>query len=194
VLAGLDIAGVPRVRDFFLVDRTCYIVMDLVQGHNLEQEMESQGHPLPPQRAVELLLPILDILRELHRREPPLVHRDVKPANIVLDQKGRVWLVDFGLVATYTGVARTRVGTLGYAPWEQMEGQAEPRSDLYAVGASFVHLLVGQPPAPLQCPPLRDILPEIDPALAVIVDKATAQRMDSRWPSAEDFAAALRAG
>ena len=196
LLASLHHPGIPLVHDFFIIDSTCYIVMDLILGTNLEQELEDfaglTGSAYPEMEVVEVALQILDVLDYLHRHKPPLVHRDVKPANMIREaRQGKVWLVDFGLAATYTGAPRTEVGTLGYAPLEQMRGDAEPRSDLYALGATMHHMLTGKHPVPLSLPPVLKLLPEADPGLASIIDKAVRSEIGQRFRDAAEMVQAI---
>jgi len=100
----------------------------------------------------ELATDILKILIYLHELSPPVLHRDIKPSNLIWGEDKQIYLVDFGAVqaqAAVTGVTFTVVGTSGYAPLEQFWGRAVPSSDLYALGATLIHLLTGTAPADL---------------------------------------------
>jgi len=99
----------------------------------------------------ELLVALLGVLEYLHTRVPPILHRDIKPANIIVRRSGAPSLVDFGAVRNILLAAdedgSTIVGTYGYMPYEQLMGRATPASDLYALGATFLHLVAGRPPS-----------------------------------------------
>ena len=128
--------------------------MDYVDGENLEQYLRRLGHPLPEDQALRWMLPICDALQYLHTRTPPLLHRDVKPANIIVTPGGHPVLVDFGIAKAHLpGMNQTltfvrKAGTEGYAPPEQYAatGLTGPWSDVYALGATLYQLLTGQVP------------------------------------------------
>jgi len=151
VLANLSHPNLPRVTDYFLVqDQGQYLVMDFVEGEDLASRIDRQG-ALPVSQAVDWVRDILDALIYLHSRQPPVVHRDIKPANIRVTPDGRVMLVDFGLVKMYDPGVKTTMGaraiTPGYAPPEQYgRGLTDPRSDVYALGATLYFILTGTDP------------------------------------------------
>lgn len=139
--------NLPTVReDFFLEDRY-YIVMDWVPGENLRGVLARDGTPgLSGDRVARYLSDAADALDHLHRHEPPVVHGDVKPANLVLTPPGRVVLVDFGLSSTSRGVAPGS-GTRGYSAPERASGDpASTSGDVYGLAATAVSLLTGSPP------------------------------------------------
>lgn len=190
VLAGLDHPGIPKIRDFFTENGRRYLVMDLIPGPNLHQVLETGG-PLEARSLVREMLQALEILGYLHERG--LLHRDVKPANLIRDSRnGRLKLVDFGLARSFevgeTFMTQTLVGTSGYAPPEQLAGRAEPASDLYALGATMLHLLTGV--SPLFAYPTLD--KALDPALLAVLRKAVAMHPRERYPDAASMAAALQ--
>ncbi len=205
-------ADVARIHDCgALPGDGAYLVMDLVEGETLEQRL-LRGPRLDPSEAVLLVRKLLAVLAAAHAAG--LVHRDVKPANLMLTADGRVVLLDFGLVKfvelaptlrlTATGVW---VGTPAYMAPEQVKAAAvDARADLYAVAVVLFELLAGRPPfvggsdfAVLeghvdQPPPdLRVLCPHVAPALAAVVARGLAKDPDGRWPSAEAFASALAA-
>ena len=197
-LATLSHGGIPQVRDSFTLEGRAYIVMELVQGDNLEVELAKgltrTGKPFSAEAVVRDALAGLEVLKYLHAQDPPVLHRDVKPANMVRDEaSGAVKLVDFGLVRSWSrsNSTQTSVGTLAYAPLEQLQGHAEPRSDLYSLGATMYHLLTGKPPQPLHPAPLRQSAPQVDRRLAAIVDRAMAERPDRRYVNATAMQEAL---
>lgn len=152
VLSLLDHPGIPTVRDFFRgpgASTTLYIVQEFVEGASLEQRMAA-GPMLGQQEVHDLVLGLLDVLEYLHGRAPPVLHRDIKPSNVLVRPDGGAALVDFGGV--FFGwrppgqEGATVVGTFGYMPPEQLLGQGGPTSDLYALGATLLHVVTGKPP------------------------------------------------
>lgn len=193
-LASLDHPSIPRVRDFFRLKGKSYLVMDLIQGSSLEDEINLQGvNPAP--KVVRDILQVLEVLDYLHSHEPPLLHRDIKPANLVRERRGgKIKVVDFGLARTVAPEAQqqTAVGTMGYCAPEQMYGKAEPRSDVFSVGATMLHLLTGQP-CDLMALALSESegLPNLPEGLAEIVGKAIQFKAAKRYASAREMAATL---
>jgi serine/threonine protein kinase len=197
-LATLNHPGIPRLRDFFVHERRQYLVMDLVEGETLEQELDTaraEGRRCDPARVVADGIEVLDILTYLHRRTPPVVHRDIKPANLIRERSsGRVKLVDFGIARLHqvsSTTTHTQLGTLCYAPLEQIQGHAEPRSDLYALGATMHHLISGKESAALAISPLQRLAPDVDPDLAAIVNRAVEGNPVDRYDSASEMREAL---
>ena len=152
-LARLDHAGIPKVFAYFQESGSStalYIVQEFIDGPSLQQRMDS-GPMLGQQEIRDLALGVLDVLDYLHGRAPPILHRDIKPSNVILRGDGRPALIDFGGVCVGwrpPGTAGTTVvGTFGYMPPEQLIGQGGPASDLYALGATLLHLVTGRPPS-----------------------------------------------
>lgn len=193
-LARLDHPSIPRVRDFFRLKGKSYLVMDLIHGISLEEEIVAQGvHPAP--KVVRDVLQVLEVLDYMHSHEPPLLHRDIKPANLVRERRsGKVKVVDFGLARVVTAEAQqqTAVGTMGYCAPEQMYGKAEPRSDVFSVGATMLHLLTGEP-CDLMALALSESegLPNLPEGLREIVARAIDFKAAKRYASAREMAAAL---
>lgn len=195
-LSSLDHPCIPKVRDFFQEGERLYIVMDLVHGQSLDAEVrdhvELSGRGLPPGKAVGDILQLLEIVAYLHSLTPPFLHRDIKPSNILRDEKsGRIKLVDFGLAKPLqnTQTPQTMVGTLGYCAPEQLAGSPELGSDVYSVGATLYHLVMGKAPV-ISYDPLE--IEGCDPVLTGLVAGATQPLIAERIASAADFAEALR--
>ena len=128
------------------------LVQEYIPGKNLEQWLED-GRRFSEAEALELALQMCEILSYLHGFSPPVIHRDIKPGNVILDDKQRLFLIDFGAVKqTLSSQSQsvTLIGTFGYMPLEQMEGRSLPASDLYSLGATLVFLLSGRTPAELE--------------------------------------------
>jgi serine/threonine protein kinase len=173
-LARLDHPNLPKVSDYFsealdgegrlatAAPSRDYLVMDYVPGqdlHQLVQEARRQGRFLDEREVLHWMDQLCDALSYLHRQDPPVLHRDVKPGNVKLTPEDRIKLVDFGLVKpldpedpnTVTGMRG--IGSLPYTPIEQYAGElghTGPRSDLYSLAATLYHLLTGRPPASAQ--------------------------------------------
>jgi hypothetical protein len=154
VLKALRHHGVPEVFDFFEADdeegTALYLVQEHIDGLSLKQHLDG-GPLLGELELVQIALGVLDVLAYLHGRTPPVYHRDVKPSNIMVRKTGAPVLVDFGGVcfgwkAPADG-GSTIVGTYGYMPPEQLVGQVSPASDLYALGATLLHVITGRPPS-----------------------------------------------
>jgi hypothetical protein len=153
VLANLDHPGIPRFIDHFSLevdgDTRLYTVQEYVGGETLESLVRGGRH-FTEDEARAICRDVTEILGYLHDRSPPLVHRDVKPSNVIVSADGAVHLVDFGSVRNVRdgdGVdGRTIVGTYGYMPMEQYEARAVPQSDYYALGMTLVFLLSHRDP------------------------------------------------
>ncbi|MEG4282745.1 serine/threonine-protein kinase [Microcoleus sp. A006_D1] len=143
-------ARVPQVEPdgYFQVklannsQKLCCLVMEKISGENLT-EFLTKNQQVSQTLAVDWLQQMLHILQEIHKYH--LVHRDIKPSNLMLAADGRLRLIDFG-AATEAGIDTTPVGSAGYCAPEQVAGKAEVRSDFFALGRTFVHLLTGIAP------------------------------------------------
>lgn len=204
VLAQLDHPSLPKVSDFFSQDGRDYLVMDYVPGEDLSQLLRANGGPLAEKTVLNWAEQIMDALAYLHRQDPPVLHRDIKPANIKLTPHGRIKLVDFGLVKimAHDDVRTITVvqgrGTALYTPLEQYGGDGghtDARTDIYALGATFYHLLTDYPPSDAKARFLRPAtlqLPErLNPALSAAVSEAImwamAMHPDERPSTVEEF-------
>jgi serine/threonine protein kinase len=153
-LKQLNHSRIPKYIDYFsLDDRLLWfvIVQEYIFGHSL-QDLLSQGQKFSELEVRQIALKILDILIYLHQLNPSIIHRDIKPSNLILTPDNYIFLLDFGSIqdkAARKGVSFTVVGTYGYTPFEQFGGCAVPASDLYALGATLIHLLTGISPAEL---------------------------------------------
>jgi serine/threonine protein kinase len=158
VLESLNHDRIPRYRAYFDLDKNAgnglpwfVLVQDYIPGASL-QELIEKGKRFTEEEVCAIARQVLEILIYLHELSPPVLHRDIKPSNLILAEDKKVYLVDFGAVqaqAAVTGVTFTIVGTSGYAPLEQFWGRAVPASDLYALGATLIHLHTGVAPADL---------------------------------------------
>lgn len=192
-MVALDHPAIPKVRDYVQQGTTLYLVMELVKGRSLEEEMAERESP-PVEQIVQDMIMLLDTLDYLHHQNPPIIHRDVKPSNILRDMRnGTVKLVDFGLAkAVESQSTHSVVGSHGYSSPEQLMGQPEPRSDVYSVGVTLAHLLTGEPPLMKVFEARRPELPGIRSGLADIIARATEPELKDRYSSAHEMKLALQ--
>lgn len=144
----LDHPALPRIVDIIDNGSTIYIVMDFIEGESLDKILNEYGAQ-PEDKVIEWAMQICDVLSYLHSQKPPIIYRDMKPANLMLKPNGNISIIDFGIAREYKeqNLADTTVlGTKGYAPPEQYSGQTDPRSDIFALGMTMHHLLTGIDP------------------------------------------------
>jgi serine/threonine protein kinase len=191
MLAQLANEHIPRIFDRFSEANRHYLVMEFIDGTTLEDELRDHGGKLPPERVIEIALQVLTTLEYLHNLDPPVIYRDLKPSNVMVTRDGMAKLIDFGIARHFAPLTNaTMIGTQGYAPPEQYRGRVETRSDLYALGATMHHSLSGRDPAaepPFSFPSLRKLCPDLDPALAAVVDQALAYDVVNRMRDATEF-------
>ena len=192
-----DYPGIVTLLDFFEANGTAYIVMAYVEGVTFEQYLKEHGEKLPFEAALNILIPVMDALREVHRAG--MLHRDVSPSNIYLDKNRQVKILDFG-ATRYAMREQSQSLTVlfkpGYAPFEQYSsrGRQGPWTDVYALGATFYRAITGQTPAEAPdrlsddnlTPPSRlgiAIPPDSEAALL----KALAVHTENRYQTIDDF-------
>ncbi len=204
LLAKLKHPHLPRVTDYFAEQARYYLVMEYISGADLLAWREQNGPPTEQQAAI-WACQLLDALDYLHHRRPPVIHRDVKPANVRLTAEGQAVLVDFGIAKVFDPDGMTTTGAKaispGYSPPEQYSHaqRTDARSDVYGLGATLYYALVGR------CPPeaveryTGEALPPpsrfraVNPQLERVILRAMAMDPDERWPNARAMQAALRA-
>ena len=203
MLAGLSHPNLPRVTDhFFIAGQGQYLVMDFIDGEDLES-MLNRYSVLPEPQVLVWIAEICDALAYLHSQQPPIIHRDIKPANIRIRMDGRAMLVDFGIAKIYDQNLATTIGAKavapGYSPPEQYGGMTDVRSDIYALGATLYHLLTGQaPPESVRravgsafTPPPRVLNQHISPVAEQAILKAIEVATDRRFGTVQELRAAL---
>ncbi|MHB8382777.1 MAG: protein kinase domain-containing protein [Candidatus Binataceae bacterium] len=195
VLARLAHPGIPTLIDHFAENGRHYLVMEFVAGGTLEDALTTAGGKLSEAQTLRYARQMLEVLDFLHMQNPPIVYRDIKPGNIMIDKEGRAMLIDFGIARFLPkGGKATMIGSPGYAPPEQYVGSVEPRSDLYSLAATMHHLMSGRDPAlepPFSFPPLKGIAPEVSEQTAKAVDRALSHQIDHRFASAREMLNAL---
>ncbi len=198
ILVTLNHPSIPKIYDFFTHDERSYLVEEFVNGKDLETVLKQTQVPIREEQAILWGIEICDVLEYLHTHQPePIIFRDIKPSNIMINQQNHVILVDFGIAKIFkTGQKGTMIGTEGYSPPEQYRGDASLQTDIYALGATLHYLLTHRDPR-LEAPfsfkdrPIRQINPAITPELEVIVETALQYNPEERFPSASEMKAAL---
>ena len=197
VLQTVRHPALPVVLDAFTAHDSHYVVMSYQPGEALDVMLARRGQPFAEEDVVGWALEILSALGALHQHAPPVIYRNLKPANVVLDPSGTLRLLDFGLVRYVTPGKRwdtAPIGAPGYAPPEQTSSATDPRSDLYALGATMYHLLTNQHPAqhlPGFLPPATSN-PAVSTELAALVARAMDPEPARRWATAGEMELALR--
>jgi serine/threonine protein kinase len=210
--AGLPHPAIPRIHGYFMTKEHSYLVQELITGSNLETVLDKQVGFLTEKTVVSWAIQLCEALDFLHNHpDHPVIFRDLKPNNIMVNRAGRVFLVDFELARAFPPrffqerLPRFRhfrkglaIGTEGYSPPEQYRGRVRPQSDIYALGATLHHLLTRRDPrkerpfAFLEHP-VRSINPAISPGLEAIVMKALCRKVTQRFETAKEMRLALQA-
>jgi serine/threonine protein kinase len=200
ILQKLNHPRIPKYRDYFAIDERSLwfgLVQDYIPGISLKEHL-TQGKRFTEDEIVYIIaVDVLSILEFLHELNPPVLHRDIKPSNLTWGEDDRIYLVDFGAVqdrAAIEGATFTVVGSYGYAPTEQFGGRAVPASDLYALGATLIHLLTGTAPADLPQRHLRICFEDqvtLSPKLVNWIKTLTEPAPEERFQSASQALSAL---
>jgi serine/threonine protein kinase len=203
ILAGLRHSNLPRVTDHFVIaGQGQYLVMDFIDGEDLRSRIDKGN--LPSERlTIDWAKQICDALYYLHNRQPPVVHRDIKPGNIRITLDGRAVLVDFGLARLMEGPTTTtgaKAMTPGYSPPEQYgASRTDARTDIYALAATLYTLLTGSMPedgleralGQKSLTPIRTRNPKVSPSVASAIEKALEVLPENRYQVIGDFQKAL---
>lgn len=196
-LQTLDHPGIPKFQDSFIEAGKKYLVMELVHGQDLEKRIRQGGTVKPPQ-AIAWMIQTCEVLDYLHNHPVPVIHRDIKPGNLLvrtLDH--RIVVLDFGAVKAVGAPSATRIGAEGYSAPEQIQGKPVIQSDLYAIGPSLIFLLTGDSPRRFKKndePGYRFNLAGIStiaPPLRRVIERVTAPEPSDRYQSAKELSEAL---
>jgi serine/threonine protein kinase len=212
LLANLRHASLPNVMDYFGEGQGEFLVMEFIAGQDLAELLVLRDGPFRESKVVRWANDILKLLEYLHAREPAIIHRDIKPANLKVTTQGEIFLLDFGLAKGAAGQMATIQNnesvygyTPLYAPLEQIQGRGtDPRSDIYALGATLYHLLTGQPPVsaparyeaaendqPDPLKPANQLNFQVSPEIAALIQSAMALRRNDRFRNAAEMRVAL---
>ena len=200
ILAHLSHPNLPTVTDFFSEGGKQYLVMEFVQGRTLQQLLEERQAPFPEAQVLGWAEQLVAVLHYLHSQGPPIIFRDLKPANIMLDEDGRIKLIDFGIARLFKGGRSgdtVAMGTAGYAPPEAYgQSETDARSDVYSLGATLHQLLTGQDPGstPFNLPPVRDYNPAVSANTAQAITRALHKDPRERFTSMREMQALLFGG
>jgi serine/threonine-protein kinase len=206
LLFNLRHPNVPRVFDQFnIAGQGQYLVMDFIEGEDLQAVVDRTGQAIPEAQAVKWITQICDALTYLHSQNPPVIHRDIKPANIKVTPTGQAVLVDFGISKIFSVSRHTATGaravTPGYSPPEQyvQSMTTDARSDVYALGATLYSLLTGAAPVEstgrnigVPIPPPRSFNVTVSPQVEQAVMKALEMKPTDRHQTAQEFKASLQ--
>jgi len=214
LLARLHHPALPRVSDHFAEGDGQFLVMQFIPGDDLMEKITRKRGPFPSDQVLAWADQLLDALDYLHTQDPQIVHRDIKPQNLKLTQRGQIILLDFGLAKGQAGdISRATTSasifgyTPNYAPLEQIQGLGtDARSDLYALGATLYHLMTGVKPPdaltraaalvngqPDPLVPASSANPSVPPAVDTFLAKAMAQNREQRYASADEMRRDLHA-
>jgi serine/threonine protein kinase len=204
ILASLRHPNLPRVGDHFVIrGQGQYLVMDYIEGEDLRQRIERTG-PLPEDEVTRIGIAVCDALTYLHTRQPPVIHRDIKPGNVKITLDSDYVLVDFGLAKILDDKQSTTTGaramTPGYSPPEQYgTARTDERSDIYSLGATLYVALTGEIPEDglaratgnAQLTEVRRKNPNVTPRLALAIETALELKPADRYQTTEEFRQAL---
>ena len=148
MLATLNHPSIPRIYDYFTQDDRSYLVLEFIHGKDLETVIGDANGFLAEDQVISWAIQLCDVLSFLHAHKPdPIIFRDMKPSNVMINQNGDVVLVDFGIAKTFqSGQKGTMIGTEGYSPPEQYRGEATPLADVYSLGATLHHAITRRDP------------------------------------------------
>lgn len=206
IMAGLDHPAIPAFKELIRIDDSptgpaLVLIEEYIPGRDLGRLVSKHGR-VPVRRAVGIAMGLLRILAHLHEHRPPIIHRDVKPSNVLMRPDGTIVLVDFGAVQQAVircttrlgGGGSTVVGTYGFMPPEQYMGRAEPASDVYAVGVLLVFLLSATDPSEIRVRQMRldhRTVVDVEPRLHTAIDLLTAPAVEERVATCREAIAVL---
>lgn len=200
ILATLDHPAVPDVYDYFTEEDRGYLILEYIHGQDLEAYLSENESLVPADTVVDWALELCDVLEYLHNHKPqPVVFRDLKPSNIMLDRHGHVRLIDFNIAKIFrTGLKGTMIGTEGYSPPEQYRGEASPAGDIYALGATLHHILTRQdprsePPFSFTERPISEANSTVTAALEAVLNRCLAYDVSDRYQRVSEVREALKA-
>jgi outer membrane protein assembly factor BamB/tRNA A-37 threonylcarbamoyl transferase component Bud32 len=198
ILVTLSHPSIPKIFDYFTYDTRSYLVLEYINGKDLDAILGQTSGFFSEDQVIGWAIELCDVLAYLHNHRPePIVFRDMKPSNIMVNTDGHIVLVDFGIAKLFReGQKGTMIGTEGYSPPEQYRGEATLRADIYSLGATIHHLLTHRDPR-LEAPftfqerPIRKINPAVSLDLENVVNTCLQYNPSDRFPSADVMKEAL---
>lgn len=197
LMKKLDHPNLPRIVDIIETGKTIYIAMDYIEGEPLDKILKMKGAQ-PQEAVIEWGIHLAEVLEYLHTRKPPIIYRDMKPANVMLRPDGTIKLYDFGIAREYkeqNSSDTVSLGTKGYAAPEQFGGmgQTDARTDVYGLGVTLYHLVTGKNPCepPYEILPIRDVNSQLSSGLEAVIQKCTQLNPDERFQSCVEVLYAL---
>ncbi|MBY0551828.1 MAG: serine/threonine protein kinase [Candidatus Obscuribacterales bacterium] len=186
LLMTLKHPRIARVLDNFVENTRHYLLLEHIEGRDLRRFVKEHGAQ-KEEMVLRWAREALEVVLHLHELQPPIVHRDLTPDNLVLEKDGSVTLIDFGAANEFLGTATgTLVGKQSYIPPEQFRGKAVPQSDLYSLGATLHFLLTGHDPEPLSQSHPRELQPSVSQECDSFVAKLTEMDLSERFATAAD--------
>ncbi len=198
LLATLDHPAIPRIYDYFTQNERSYLILEYINGKDLEAILSESEEFLPEETVIQWAIELCDVLSYLHNHKPePIIFRDMKPSNVMINPHRHVVLIDFGIAKPFQGSQRgTMIGTEGYSPPEQYRGEASHLADIYALGATLHHLLTKRDPR-MEAPfsygdrPIREINPVVSPEVEHVINTALQYEPRDRFQNADEMKQAL---
>lgn len=191
LLATLSHAAIPRIYDYFTHDQKSYLVLEFIKGKDLEELLHERTTFFDEEQVIGWGIELCDVLHYLHTLKPePIVFRDIKPSNVMINEHNHIILVDFGIAKHFQiGEKGTMIGTEGYSPPEQYRGEATALADLYSLGATLHHLLTRrdprlEPPFSFSERPIRKINPQVSEDLVAVISQSLQYKPEDRFASA----------
>jgi outer membrane protein assembly factor BamB/tRNA A-37 threonylcarbamoyl transferase component Bud32 len=198
ILATLSHPSIPRIYDYFTLENRSYLALEFINGHDLEVVLNQTDGFMAEEQILDWAIQLCDVVSFLHNHKPdPIIFRDMKPSNVMVNQHNHIILVDFGIAKPFqTGQKGTMIGTEGYSPPEQYRGEASAQADIYSLGATLHHLLTRrdprlEPPFSFGERPIRKINPNVSVEIETVISTALQYNVEDRFKSVDDFKQAL---
>lgn len=198
LLVTLNHPSIPKIYDYFTYEERSYLVIEYVHGKDLEEILNESQSFFSEEQVITWAIELCDVLTYLHGHKPePIIFRDMKPSNVMVNHNNNIILVDFGIAKLFkSGQKGTMIGTEGYSPPEQYRGEATPQADIYALGATMHHVLTRtdprlEPPFTFGDRPVRKVNSSVSAELEAVINTALQYSPGDRFPSAEAMKEAL---